>query len=336
MNRILTSTLVILGLAGVLAQPIQAGVATPSGVFTISLANGNNFIATPFARSEEGVGTITSQSGSVLTVAPISGPLSYETNAYGSSAAEPYVLEILDGAWIGYSAAISSNTSNTITLPDGAPSDLAGSKYVIRKDWTVESLFGDAATSPLTATDIAGGDDFSSADQIRLMTDNGTLGPVYFRAQRGAIYTWENEAEQDVSKTRLPFGKGVFVKSIGTKTLALSGVVRASRTRINIVGGKKINLLANPVPFAVKLSDSGMDIFPGTSSTLADNLSLWNGTTWVSYWRNTSGRWTVGSNTDASNVTIPAGAGFLIKRNSNRGDLKGANALKFAAAAVAP
>ena len=186
MNRSLTSTLVILGLAGVLAQPIQAGVATPSGVFTIGLANGNNFIATPFARSEEGVGTITSQSGSVLTVAPISGPLSYTVNAYGSSssssAAEPYVLEILDGAWIGYSAAISSNTSNTITLPAGAPSDLAGSKYVIRKDWTVESLFGDAVTSPLTATNLDDGDDVNSADQIRLMTDTGALGPVYFRA----------------------------------------------------------------------------------------------------------------------------------------------------------
>lgn len=336
MNRILTSTLVILGLAGVLAQPIQAGEATPSGVFTISLANGNNFIATPFARSEEGVGTITSQSGSVLTVAPISGPLSYTVNAYGASAAEPYVLEILDGAWIGYSAAISSNTSNTITLPAGAPSDLAGSKYVIRKDWTVESLFGDAATSPLTAANYDDGDDHTYADQIRLMTDTGTVGPAYFRALRDRAYVWINENAEDVAKVRLPFGKGVFVKSIGTKTLPLSGVVRASRTRMDIVGGKKINLLANPVPFAVKLSDSGMDIFPGTSAANADNLRLWNGTTWVSYWRNTTGRWTVGSSTDASNVTIPAGAGFLIKRNSNRGDLKGANALKFAAAAVAP
>ena len=97
MNRILTSTLMILGLAGIFAQPMQAGVATPSAVFTITLANGNNFIATPFARSEEGVGTITSQAGNILTVAPISGPVSYGLNAYGSAAAEPYVLEILDG-----------------------------------------------------------------------------------------------------------------------------------------------------------------------------------------------------------------------------------------------
>ena len=338
MNRIIHSTLGILALVGILTQTqtLQAGVATPSGVFTISLASGNNFIATPFARSEEGVGTITSQSGTILTVAPISGPVSYGLNAYGSAAAEPYVLEILDGPWIGYSAAIASNTANTITLPAGAPSDLAGSKYAIRLDWTVESLFGSAATSQLTGTNLDDGDDFASADHIRIMNDTATLGPIYFRAFVGGAWGWYNEDAQNVANLRLPFGKGVFVKSLGSKTLTLSGVVRGSRTRMDIVGGKKINLLAIRVPFAVKLSDSGMDIFPGTSAANADNLRLWNGTTWVNYWRNTTGRWTVGSSTDASDVTIPAGAGFLIKRNSNRGDLKGANALKFAAAAVAP
>ena len=108
MKRTLNIALSVLSLAGIFAQPLEAGIATPSGVFAVALANGNNFIATPFARSEEGVGTIASQAGSVLTVSPISGPLSYTVNAYGSSATEPYVLEILDGNWIGYSASIDS------------------------------------------------------------------------------------------------------------------------------------------------------------------------------------------------------------------------------------
>ena len=336
MKRTLNIALSVLSLAGIFAQPLQAGLATSSGVFAIPLANGNNFIATPFARSEEGVGTIISQSGNTLTVSPLSGPLSYTADAYGLNAAEPYVLEILDGKWIGYSAQISSNTANTFTLPAGAPSDLTGAKYAIRQDWTVESLFGAAATSVLTAANFDDGDDISYADQIRLMNDNGTLGPIYFRAYSQGAYAWFNEAGENVAKTRLPFGKGIFIQSTGSKSLILSGIVRASRTRIDIVGGKKINLLANPVPFAVKLSESGMDINPGTSAATADNLRLWNGTTWVNYWRNTTGRWTVGSNTDASNVTIAAGAGFLIKRNSNRGDLKGESALKFTASVVAP
>jgi hypothetical protein len=336
MKRTLNIALSVLSLAGIFVQPLQAGLATPSGVFAVPLANGNNFIATPFARSEEGVGTIASQAGNVLTVSPISGPLSYTVNAYGSSAAEPYVLEILDGNWIGYSTAISSNTANTITLPAGAPSNLAGAKYVIRQDWTVESFFGPAATTILTATNLDDGDDVSSADQIRLMNDNGTLGPVYFRGLNAGSYGWFNENGDNVAKARLPFGKGIFVKSIGPKSLILSGIVRGSRTRVDIVGGKKINLLANPVPFAVGLPDSGMDITPGSNANTADNLRLWNGTTWLNYWRNTTGRWTVGSNTDATDVKIPAGAGFLIKRNSNRGDLKGESALKFTASVVAP
>ena len=336
MKRTLNTALLVLSLAGIFAQSTHAGIATPNGIFKITLAAGNNFIATPFARSEEGVGTITAQNGSTLTVSPISGPTSYVANAYGSNASEPYILEILDGDWIGYSAPISSTPATTLPLPSGAPSNLEGAKYAIRLDWTVESLFGAASSSQLTANNQDDGDDVEYADQIRLMGDTGTLGPVYHRVYTGGTYRWFNADEQDASKTRLPFGKGIFVKALSAKDIVLSGISRGSRTRMDIVGGKKINLLANPVPFAVKLSDSGMLINAGTSVGNADNLRLWNGTGWTSYWRNASGRWTVGSNTDASEVTIPAGSAFLIKRNSNRGDLKGSSALKFAAATVAP
>lgn len=338
MKRTLNIALLVLSLAGIFAQSTHAGIATPNGIFKISLAVGNNFIATPFARSEEGVGTITAQTGSTLTVSPISGPISYVAGAYGSSASEPYILEILDGEWIGYSAPITSNTSTTISLPTGAPSTLVGAKYAIRLDWTVESFFGPASSSNLTYTNIDDNDEAASADQIRLMGDNGSLGLAYFRAFIGGTYKWINESEQDVSKARLPFGKGIFVKALSAKDIVLSGISRGSRTRMDIVGGKKINLLANPVPFAVKLSDSGMLISAGTSVNNADNLRIWNGTGWTSYWRNASlaGRWTGPSNIDATEITIPAGSAFLIKRNSSRGDLKGSSALKFAAATVAP
>ena len=338
MKRTLNTALLVLSLAGIFAQSTHAGIATPNGIFKISLAVGNNFIATPFARSEEGVGTITAQTGSTLTVSPISGPISYVEDAYGSEASEPYILEILDGEWIGYSAPITSNTPSTITLPSGAPSTLVGAKYAIRLDWTVESFFGAASSSNLTAANQDDGDDVEYADQIRLMGDTGTLGLAYFRVLTGGTYKWFNESEQDASKARLPFGKGIFVKALTAKDIVLSGISRGSRTRMDIVGGKKINLLANPVPFAVKLSDSGMSISPGTSVSNADNLRIWNGTGWTSYWRNSSlaGRWTGPSNADATEVTIPAGSAFLIKRNSGRGDLKGSSALKFAAATVAP
>ena len=326
--------LTILALAGILAQPLQAGIATPSALFTIELKTGNNFISTPFARSEEDTGTISSQSNTVLTVASLTGT-TYNANEFSSAAVEPYILEILDGPWIGYTTTIQSNTATTITLPAGSPTDLQGCKYAIRMDWTVESLFGAAASSPLTGTAWEDGD-VDSADEIRLMTDTGSLGPVYLKATIDGAQKWINRAEQDVSKTRLPFGKGIFVKAKSDKTITLSGIVRGSRTRIDIVGGKKINLLANPVPYAVKLQDCGLEITRGLSDANADNLRLWNGTTWISYWRNTSGRWTTGSNTDASSTVIPAGAGYLIKRNAGRGDLKGENALKFAAITVSP
>jgi len=339
MKRTLNIALSVLSLAGIFAQPLQAGIATPSALFTIELRTGNNFIATPFARSEEGVGTIVSQADNVLTVSPISGPVSYVRNAYGSTATEPYVLEILDGKWIGYSIPISSNEANTITLPSaGLPTDLQGCKYAIRMDWTLESLFGEAASSPLTGTSHYDGD-YDSADEIRLMNANGTLGDAYKKAiiDNTGVPKWINNAEQDASKARLPFGKGIFVKAKSAKTITLSGIVRGSRTRIDIVGGKKINLLANPVPFAVKLEDCGLELTRGTDVSNADNLRLWNGTGWTSYWRSGSlGTWTDENGVVAGSTLIPAGAGFLVKRGSGRGDLKGENALKFSAITVAP
>jgi hypothetical protein len=337
MKRTLNIALSVLSLAGIFAQPLQAGIATPSALFTIELKAGNNFISTPFARSEEDTGTIVSQLNTVLTIASLTGT-TYNANEFKLTAgAEPYILEILDGPWIGYTTTIQSNTATTITLPAGSPTDLQGCKYAIRMDWTVESLFGAAASSPLTGTAWSDGD-VDSADEIRLMTDTGSLGPVYLKATIDGAQKWINTAEQDVSKTRLPFGKGIFVKAKSDKTITLSGIVRGSRTRIDIVGGKKINLLANPVPFAVKLQDCGLELARGSADSNADNLRLWNGTAWISYWRNVSGLWRVGSGsgTDASAVVIPAGAGFLVKRNANRGDLKGENALKFAAFTVAP
>jgi len=342
MNRKVQSiAFAIVSMAGILTQASHAGIATPSAVFTKQLATGNNFIATPFARSEEGVGTITAQSGSTLTLAPYSGPTSYSSSyAQSSTQVEPYVLEILDGEYIGYSALITANTANTMTLAGSTPTGLVGSKYVIRKDWTIASLFGPAASSNLTLTDLTAGDDVTSADQIRIMNDNGTLGAAYFRAQTTAGIKWVNEAEQVVDNVRLPFGKGIFVKALNPKTVVLSGIVRGTRTRLDIVGGTKINLLANPVPFPIKLADCGLEITGGTSSATADNLRLWSGSGWVNYWRYTDGLWysgtTASTKVSAGNVEIPAGSAFLIKRNGNRGNLSGASALKFAAAAVAP
>jgi len=342
MNRKAQSiALAIVTMAGVLSQGAQAGIATPSAIFTKALATGNNFIATPFARSEEGVGTITAQSGSTLTLAPYSGPTSYTTSyAQSGSQTEPYILEILDGEYIGYSALVTANTTTTMTLAGTAPTGLVGSKYVLRKDWTIASLFGPASSSNLTATDKDAGDDESSADQIRIMNDNGTLGPVYFRATVGGSVKWIDASENVADNVRLPFGKGIFVKAVSSKAVTLSGIVRGTRTRIDIVGGTKINLVANPVPFPIKLADCGLQITAGTGSATADTLQLWNGSSWVKYWRSTDGLWYSGTTSvnkvSAASVEIPAGSAFLIKRNGNRGSLTGASALKFAAAAVAP
>jgi hypothetical protein len=118
---------------GILAQPV--------GIFTVPVVGPKklNLLATPFARPAVAQGTISAQSGSTLTVSQV--PV--------MASDTPYILEILDGDYIGVVSLVTASTGSTVTiqytLPAGAIA--SGTRYGIRPDWTVAELFGPAAIS---------------------------------------------------------------------------------------------------------------------------------------------------------------------------------------------
>jgi len=360
MKRTLNIALSVLSLAGIFAQPLHAGLATPTGIFNKTIVNGRTqYLGTPFVRPEVSTGEISSVSGNQITVTPKNGDVSYAAGEYSgytgaAGGNEPYIIEILDGDLIGYIGFISScgatiNGSAVITV-DVAPGTVtSGARYAIRPDWTVETLFGDATTSPIRAT-TTNKRASATTDEIQLIGSNGRVASTIFRKwtltgnapspQIGAGFQWASASVVgDAKKLRVPYTTGIILKAIvgGDYQLTLAGDLREARLRKEILGFPRYNFVANPFAKDLPLKDTGIKIEAGSSVVNADTLGIWdveNGAL-ASYYQDGNGNWFDEDDRDANNVTIAKGTSVVIRRASSRTTpLTGAQAVKINPVAV--
>jgi len=313
------------------------GIAQPTGILTVPVVGPNkvNLLATPFAQPADAEGTISAQSLSVLTVSslPVMTP------------GLPYVLEIQDGDYIGVISLITASTDgsqqvpavpSTVTVQYSLPANSisAGTRYSIRPDWTISTLLGPAATTKFgSSTSYGGGDVLQIFNPVSQKFEN------FWRRRTGAVgsysYTWLTQAGAAAENQRIPFGEGFIIKRFSSTqlNLVLSGELRQARTRKEILGGGKLNIVANPNPYPIKLSQSGLTPTAGSSLSLADKVHFINPANgkFVSYYRNSSlgSSWysSAGANSDA--VTIPAGGAIVYQRTTGAGNLVGKTAAKL-------
>ena len=355
MKRTLNIALSVLSLAGIFAQPLQAGLAAPAGIFNKTIVAGKTqYLGTPFVRPEVSTGVISSVSGTQITVNPTGGDVTYAAGEYSgytgaTNANEPYIIEILDGDLIGYIGFISScgatvNGSAVITVDVAPGAVTAGARYAIRPDWTVETLFGGATVSPIKGT-TSRTRSSSTTDEIQLIGSNGRVASTIFRKwtlsgnapvpQIGAGFQWTSTAVVgDAKKLRIPYSSGIILKAIAGANydLTLAGDLREARLRKEILGFPRYNFVANPFAKDLPLKDTGIKITAGTSLANADTLQIMNvaNGALVSYYLDSNGIWRDGDDEDASNVTIAKGTSFVIRRASSRSTaLTGAQAVKI-------
>jgi hypothetical protein len=353
MKHIATLVLVVgLGLAG---HNSQAGLATPAGIFTKTIIAGKTqYLGTPFVRPEVSTGEIVSVSGTKITVKPLAMDVTYTANEYSGytgavSANEPYILEVLDGDAIGYIGFITASTATSggtaeITVDVAPGAVTAGSRYAIRPDWTVETLFGSAETSPTRAT-TKKSQSGASADQILLVGNNGRVAATVFRkwnlsgdasSQSGAGFIWSSPSVSggDARKVRLPYSAGIILKALAGSNygLTLSGDLRQARLRKEILGFPRFNFVANTSAKDLELSKTGIQITSGSDVTTADTLGILNVSTGalLQYYLDTNGNWRNADDALANNVTIPKGTAVVIRRATSRtGALSGKDAVKI-------
>ena len=356
MKRTLNIALTVLSLAGIFAQPLHAGLATPTGIFNKTIVNGKTqYLGTPFVRPEVSTGVISSVTGTQITVTPKDGDVSYAAGEYSgytgaANANEPYIIEILDGDLIGYIGFISScgatiDGSAVITVDVAPGAVTSGARYAIRPDWTVETLFGDATTSPIRATTTSKRAS-ATTDEIQLIGSNGRVATTIFRKwtvttgnapvpQIGPGFMWASASVAgDAKKLRVPYSNGIILKAITGQdyALTLAGDLREARLRKEILGSPRFNFVANPFAKDLALKDTGIKITAGSGLVDADTLGIWNVDTGalVNYYQDSTGIWRDRFDADASNVTIAKGTSVVIKRASSRQTpLTGAEAVKI-------
>ena len=120
------------------------------GQITFPGGGKRDYVSTPFVRPVEanGTGTVSAVVNSTtLTLDPDGSDYTGTTQWTGGSATVDkwYILEILNGRYIGMVFLIKTQNGNTITTDEAVlPQDglLEGSSYAIRKDWTLTTLFG--------------------------------------------------------------------------------------------------------------------------------------------------------------------------------------------------
>jgi hypothetical protein len=358
MKSIVTLALALAGLS-LSGQNTQAALATPAAIFTKTIIAGTTqYLGTPFVRPEVSVGEIVSVSGNQITVKPTSGDVTYTAAEYSgytgtSTANEPYIIEILDGDNIGYIGFIANSGATSggeaVITVDVAPGTvLAGSRYAIRPDWTVETLFGPSTSSVVRGT-LRKAQGQSAADQIQLVGSNGRLAATVYRkwtssvnatGQTGNSFVWTSTSVVgDARKLRLPYSAGIIFKALAGSdyNLTLAGQLRQARLRKEILGFPRFNFVANTSAKDLPLSETGIQIGRGSDVTSADNLGILNVSTGLTaqYYLDTNGDWRDADDALANTVTIAKGTAVVIKRaNGSTSALTGASAVKISPALV--
>jgi hypothetical protein len=278
-----------------LAANSRAGLADPVGISQVTVpASTTSVLGTPYARPVEAFGTVTSAatsgSNTVLTVTKDASSVSFPsfTNADENVDAW-YIVEIQDGPAIGLIMdAVGGAGDTSITVKGVLPSSISiasGSRFAVRKAWTLASLFGAAsATNPFGSglTSTAAGVNA----QVQLL--NPTTGGLttYYINVIGGVYNWRaSSGSANKNHVSLGLGKGFVVVNRKATQFAFnaSGDFRTARTRLVVPANGAKTLLANPSVFNTTFTAATI---PATSPTrgtsvpsTADQYALWNTST---------------------------------------------------------
>jgi hypothetical protein len=281
----------------------NAGVAAPNGIASIVVGpSRTEFVGVPFARPIEFTGTInavsTTAGNDTYTVALDAGQASLPTFANGSNSTDAwYVLEILDGPSIGFLLPLTSNTGNTEVIVQGSAAGVGvpvGTRFGIRKDWTLSSLFGAASTSNRFGYGANSGSTTVNA-WVQVYDSAAGASTTYFIAESGTTtksYNWRSTASTTArNHVRVSLGRGAVVlnRKAVDLTIPIAGEYRESRTRLSVPAGK-ITYVSNPGASAVTFTDATI---PATSPTRATSTP--NGSTgdeWAS-WDSANRAWAV-------------------------------------------
>ena len=271
----------------------------------------------------------------------------YGTNVFdglvlaGGTEAEPtsdnhWIIEFTSGAYTGLVKQVTAFSGSTVTVAGGLPVIDKGTRFVLRKDHTLGSLFGNADLANLvTKSGLSSGSTSGSSDVVSVLNSAGQWVKYFYRAGTGWKLTTARTGS-DRQHVRVSLGTGVLLTPVSSKTIGLSGEYRGTRARVTLVNGATI--LANPYPVSTTLglSDLASTLTKGSTASSSDEIRVLQSGRFVNYFaRSGTGATSPGgvayagfkpslnrSGTSVDEtIAIPAGGAVLVKRAGDVHDL---------------
>ena len=248
----------------------------------------------------------------------------------------PHYIEILKvngsstAPGVGLTRTIATTISDSkhlkleIPLPDG----LAGLivEYRVIPHWTLGSLFGAANSAGLQ------GGTPVNADMVQIWNGE-TFDQYYYQTSGLGGVGWRKVEDRntDASGTIIRQDQSLVIKRVSASSLPIvvNGWVKKGQASLEIYEG--FNFVPNPFTGPLTLDGSGLHTGDPTTGlaagdpTTADQLMLWNGKGYTTFYYQSSGLGGQGwrrlgaQSTDAGGTVIRPGAGIIISRKRDPG-----------------
>jgi hypothetical protein len=296
-------------------------------------AGGSGYVSAPavtISGSAPATATATVSGGAVTAITVVSSDTGFVVPPTVTIAAPP------SGVQATATAAINGFSGNTVSVAGGLPVIDKGTRFVLRKDQTLGSLFGNEDSgNVVTKSGLTSGSTSGSSDVISVINSSGQWVKYFYRAGTGWRLTTARTGSNR-QHVRVSLGTGVLISPIQSKTIGLSGEYRGTRARVTLVNTATI--LANPYPVATTLgqSDLASTLAKGATASSSDEIRVLQSSKFVNYFaRSGSGAESPGGVEYAGfkpslnrsggsvdeTVTIPAGGAVLVKRAGDVHDL---------------
>ncbi|HPA20873.1 MAG TPA: TIGR02597 family protein [Verrucomicrobiae bacterium] len=319
-----------MGMALIIAPPLFAQTNTvatdPVGYITVPIAgtdSGYNpaytFLGLSMVREAAYQGALTA-----VGIASLTDTNASWTDGQFNGTNGTFTVEVGSTNTGGYRSTITNTLASTDTLQimdDLSQVASAGQSYRIFKDWTLASVFGISNSSGLAGGSVV------TADQLQIWNGSSYDSYYYQTSGLGGI-GWRKVGAPtaDAKNTPLFTEQGILVRrlSAANTNLVLVGAVKTTPTVIPV--DSQFNFVANPYPVEMTLASSQLytgnptnGVNGGTVIT-ADQVMVWNGSSFLTYYYQTSGLGGVGwrkagaPSVNASTNQILGGICFIVKR----------------------
>ena len=319
----LTLAMAILAMASATTQ--AADIGTTYLQLPISLESGKQkvvgaVLARPVLKKAEVVSAVSSgnvftSSESLAAYVPVTTAIAGFTGSdyqLAPASDDHYIVEFTSGPHTGLLKRVTAISGTSVTVSGNLPVIDAGTRFVLRKDHTLASLFGDQTSA--TASGILAGSAAGSADQFGIFNASGKLVRFFLRSGAG----WRDSADRNGvnrNHVRVSMGTGVLMLPAGNKTIYLNGEYRGTRSKISITEAN--SFLANPYPVAVTLANSGLAgyLLKGSAAGSADQIRFMESGKFIPYFANNSSDFKLASNRTGPSQSakeIAPGEGFAV------------------------